>query len=224
MPHQGRSMVASVQFHVQQWINLVLYNSIYQNQILLYLYRAFKFLFGLISSSTELSRICSAYSPLDRLWDTDDGHPVSALIHDKHGGTLAYTTASPSIVSVVAGRRGSVQMSVHSGTTTTSSTAGSPALTGGLGGGVTTDDNGSTTIVGGSDSARTSSDSSTAASLTTSDMEKQDDIRDGLRQRQKRRESSSPLFANNKTIKMDLRQAKTAAEMIYRIGMNSVRS
>ncbi|KAG0336166.1 hypothetical protein BG000_006859 [Podila horticola] len=188
MPQSGRSMLSSVQYHVQQWINLVLYNSIYQNVALLFLYRAFKFLYGLLDRSTELSRICDAHSPLDRLWDAE-GNPVSALVHDKTGGTLVYTTSIPSIVSVAAKRRGLVQQSVLS-TATTESAA---------------------TLV--SDNARTSTDSSTAAS-SSSDPEKYEESNGGLRQRQKKRGVSMCL--DNNHIKMDLRQSKTAADMVYR--------
>ncbi|KAG0023459.1 ELMO domain-containing protein 1 [Podila clonocystis] len=190
MPQPGRSMLSSVQYHVQQWINLVLYNSIYQNVALLFLYRAFKFLYGLLDRSTELSRICNAHSPLDRLWDAE-GNPVSALVHDKTGGTLAYTTASPSIVSVAAGRRGSVQHSVLSTATTAES---------------------ATTLVS-DNNARTSTDSSTAAS-SSSDPEKNEETNGGLRQRQKKRGASMSFDCN---IKMDLRQSKTAADMVYRV-------
>lgn len=187
-------MLSSVQYHVQQWINLVLYNSIYQNVALLFLYRAFKFLYGLLDRSTELSRICDAHSPLDRLWDAE-GNPVSALVHDKTGGTLVYTTSIPSIVSVAAKRRGLVQQSVLS-TATTESAA---------------------TLV--SDNARTSTDSSTAAS-SSSDPEKYEESNGGLRQRQKKRGVSMCL--DNNHIKMDLRQSKTAADMVYRVGKGTI--
>ncbi|KAG0198307.1 hypothetical protein BGX28_008260 [Mortierella sp. GBA30] len=94
--HYNRSLIASVKYHVQQWINLVLYNSIYQNLILLYLYRLFKLLYGLIDRSTELSRICGATlypTPLDSLWD-EEGNVTSSLVNDKQGGTIAYTNAA----------------------------------------------------------------------------------------------------------------------------------
>ncbi|KAG0087036.1 hypothetical protein BGZ93_011193 [Podila epicladia] len=193
MPQPGRSMLSSVQYHVQQWINLVLYNSIYQNVALLFLYRAFKFLYGFLDRSTELSRICDAHSPLDRLWDTE-GNPVSALVHDKYGGTLAYTTSSPSIVSVAAGRRGSVQHSLLSTATTAESVA--------------------TLVSDSNNSARTSTDSSSAAS-SPSDPEKNEEANGGLRRRQKKRGVSMSL--DNNDVKMDLRQSKTAADMVYRV-------
>ncbi|KAF9370913.1 hypothetical protein CPC16_003404 [Podila verticillata] len=191
MPQPGRTMLSSVQYHVQQWINLVLYNSIYQNVALLFLYRAFKFLYGLVDRSTELSRICNSHSPLDRLWDAE-GNPVSALVHDKTGGTLAYTTANPSIVSVAAGRRGSMQQSLLS-------MASESTL---VGSDINTNIN-----------ARTSTDSSTASS--SSDMEKQSDEAIGLRQRGKKRGASMSV---DSSIKMDLRQSKSAADMVYRVG------
>ncbi|KAF9026797.1 hypothetical protein BGZ52_005685 [Haplosporangium bisporale] len=190
MPQPGRTMLSSVQYHVQQWINLVLYNSIYQKVALLFLYRAFKFLYGLVDRSTELSRICNSHSPLDRLWDAE-GNPVSALVHDKTGGTLAYTTANPSIVSVAAGRRGSMQQSLLS-------MASESTL---VGSDINTNIN-----------ARTSTDSSTASS--SSDMEKQSDEAIGLRQRGKKRGASMSV---DSSIKMDLRQSKSAADMVYRV-------
>ncbi|KAG0336426.1 ELMO domain-containing protein 1 [Podila humilis] len=205
MPQPGRSMVASVQFHVQQWINLVLYNSIYQNAVLLCLYRAFKFIYGLFDCSTELSRICSAKTPLDRLWDAN-GNVVSALVLDKHGGTLAYTIASPSIVSVAAGRRGSVQQSILS----TASTLATE-----------NNQNGTMASTGthGSDSARTSTDSNTAVSSSDQEKHDQNGQQSGLKQRQRRGTSLLPSesISTSSSFKMDLRESKTAAEMVYRI-------
>ncbi|CAO3565022.1 unnamed protein product [Mortierella alpina] len=126
-----RTAFASITYHVQQWINLVLYNSIYQNLILLYLYRIFKFIYGLIGNSTELSRICGAtrYStPLDSLWD-ELGNVTSSLVTDKQSGTIAYTNAA--IVShghgqdSNAGARGRRRGSVANGLVT-SATAAAP--------------------------------------------------------------------------------------------------
>ncbi|KAF9899268.1 ELMO domain-containing protein 1, partial [Lobosporangium transversale] len=92
-PDNLNGALASVKYHVQQWINLVLYNSIYQNVIFLFLYRLFKFLYGLLTRSTELSRICGANdwkTPLDPLWD-HEGNVMSNLVNEKHLGTIAFT-------------------------------------------------------------------------------------------------------------------------------------
>ncbi|GJJ78553.1 ELMO domain-containing protein [Entomortierella parvispora] len=122
--HNPRTLLSSVKYHVQHWVNLVIYNSIYQNLFLLYLYRIFKFLYGLLDHSTELSRICGANpgasTPLDALWD-EDGNVASPLVLDRQGGTIAYScglvsrrlaaaaTARAKALSLAMGRRGSVQ-------------------------------------------------------------------------------------------------------------------
>ncbi|KAG0243778.1 hypothetical protein BGW41_001290 [Actinomortierella wolfii] len=85
-PMRQRSALASIRFHVQQWISLVLYNNIYQNAFLLYIYRFFKYLYGLYSHSTELSRICSAPNPMDSLL-------MSSGINSTTGGSAS---SSPS--------------------------------------------------------------------------------------------------------------------------------
>ncbi|KAF9581716.1 hypothetical protein BGW38_001165 [Lunasporangiospora selenospora] len=94
-PHTAqRTIITSVRFHVQQWVNLVLYNSIYQNLILLYLYRIFKLIYGFFDRSTELSRICASSSPLDQLIFLHDIPPSNEHASNSHHRSTVITGTS----------------------------------------------------------------------------------------------------------------------------------
>ncbi|KAF9540864.1 hypothetical protein EC957_003670 [Mortierella hygrophila] len=123
MPHHrhqtASTALAAIRRHVHQWVGLVLYNSIYQNILLLHIYRILKFIYGFFSRSTELSRICGASTsssspsspstPLDCLW-TPLGHPSSALVNNIHAGTIVYSNPSSNPpIPTGNGRRASVQ-------------------------------------------------------------------------------------------------------------------
>ncbi|KAF9954424.1 hypothetical protein BGZ72_004607 [Mortierella alpina] len=231
-PPSKRTAFASITYHVQQWINLVLYNSIYQNLILLYLYRLFKFIYGFIGHSTELSRICGAtrYStPLDSLWD-GLGNVTSSLVHDKQSGTIAYTNAA--IVShghaqdSNIGARGRRRGSVANGLVTTA-TAAAPRTS--------TDSASSTqsTLESGSDMEKHlfkgSAGSRTSSSATVVESEEyavSENKASQLKRRTKRRElstSSAGSHTSDTAAKpapaaalMDLRQSRSAAEMAER--------
>ncbi|KAF8982168.1 hypothetical protein BGZ46_001704 [Entomortierella lignicola] len=205
-PSSARSAFASVKYHVQQWVNLVLYNSIYQNIFLLHLYRIFKFIYGFFDRSTELSRICGAnnwYTPLDSLWDKE-GDVISSIVNEKHTGTIVYTNVALSHlhtnggngVAAVGGRRGSVQAG-PAATTTDKNLVDSPQST------LLPQDSGS-----GSDIL--------SATSSTSAVEEGHEL-SGLKHRKKGRASSVGNKSSTSHIHMDLRQARSAAGLIYRI-------
>ncbi|KAG0368435.1 hypothetical protein BGX24_002833 [Mortierella sp. AD032] len=214
--HQSASAaLASIRRHVHQWVGLVLYNSIYQNIFLLHIYRIFKFIYGFINRSTELSRICgasssSSFTPLDSLWNTL-GQPTSTLVNNIHAGTIVYSNPSSSSSSVTGnGRRASVQVL---GTAAASTSSPSPALNDLISAS-------SSTLAA---TARSSTESSASASSVQSSAldspsaatlvgEQQQE----LRQRKKRNDSTASSLAHTTAI-MDLRQSKAAAGMIYRI-------
>ncbi|KAG0255945.1 NIPA-like protein 3, partial [Linnemannia exigua] len=206
--HQSASSaLASVRRHVHQWVGLVLYNSIYQNILLLHIYRIFKFIYGFIDRSTELSRICgasssSSFTPLDSLWNSL-GQPTSTLVNNIHAGTIVYSNPSSSPSSAAGnGRRASVQVGGATGATASSSlpVPNDPASA-----------RSSTESSSSASSVQSSAlDSSSAATLA---VEQQPE----LRQRKKRHDSTASSLAHTTAI-MDLRQSKAAAGMIYRIG------
>ncbi|KAF9191545.1 hypothetical protein BGZ50_009312 [Haplosporangium sp. Z 11] len=230
-PPNKRSMITSVKYHVQQWINLVLYNSIYQNLILLYLYRTFKFIFGYLDQSTELSRICGAThypTPLDSLWD-ELGNPTSSLLNDKQGGTIAYTNAlTPATLAgngnTLGGgaRRGTIHVGTNSNRNSTESVHSSLSQESGqcsndsiLSTGTTISS--SATVVEKGELNEALSEIHTGSGNTHQ-----------LKHRKKRRESSGSSTSSISSRSshssstatapiMDLRQSKAAAEMVYRI-------
>ncbi|KAF9345302.1 hypothetical protein BGX26_003310, partial [Mortierella sp. AD094] len=208
-PSSVRSAIASVKYHVQQWINLVLYNSIYQNFFLLHLYHLFKFIYGFFDRSTELSRICGANNwrtPLDSLWDVD-GNVISSVVNDKHVGTIAYTNVALTQlhstggngVTVAGGRRGSVQ-------------AGPAATTAAA----------ERSSIDSSQSTQSSQDSGSdmleRRTTSTTVVEDSQEL-SGLKHRKKGGSSSSSTGTSNSGshIHMDLRQSRSAAGLIYRI-------
>ncbi|KAF9174746.1 ELMO domain-containing protein 1 [Mortierella sp. AD011] len=211
-PSSVRSAIASVKYHVQQWVNLVLYNSIYQNLFLLHLYRLFKFIYGFFDRSTELSRICGANNwrtPLDSLWD-ENGNVISSVVDDKHVGTIAYTNVALSQlqstggngVTIAAGRRGSMQAGpAATATTAERNSIDSPQST------RSSQDSGSDTL-----ERRTNPQGSTSVV-----EEGQEPL--GLKRRKRGGSSLSSTSTNSPGthIHMDLRQSRSAAGMIYRI-------
>ncbi|KAG0292453.1 hypothetical protein BGZ98_002568, partial [Dissophora globulifera] len=249
----NRTIITSVKYHVQQWINLVLYNSIYQNLVLLYLYRLFKFLYGFFDRTTELSRICGANNwptPLDPLWD-DEGHVTSTLVNDKHLGTIAYTTAATAVrvqlrtpigtpANGGGGRQSSIQHQAlaNSHTTDRNSTDSARSV-------LSSQDSGSDgekrTLVKGSssvlsrattaatvvDDGQELSSSSTSSSLQDngSSTGVGDRTREVLKHRKQRSVSTASTSSHTSSngsgtsgkIKMDLRQSRSAAGMVYRI-------
>ncbi|KAF9952731.1 hypothetical protein BGZ70_000498 [Mortierella alpina] len=238
-PSPKRTAFASITYHVQQWINLVLYNSIYQNLILLYLYRLFKFIYGLVGNSTELSRICGAtrYStPLDSLWD-EHGNVTSSLVTDKQIGTIAYTNAA--IVAhghaqdSNAGARGRRRGSVANSLVTTATAAAAAAVPR-----TSTDSVSSTqsTLESGSDVEKqhplkgspASGMSSCATVVESEEVVLSENKAGQLKRRTKRREHSTSSAGSHTSDAaaarpapaaplMDLRQSRSAAEMVYRI-------
>jgi len=260
-------LLASVKYHVQHWVNLVIYNSIYQNLFLLYLYRIFKFLYGLLDRSTELSRICGANpgssTPLDALWD-EEGNVSSPLVLDRQGGTIAYScglvsrrlaaaaTARAKALSLAMGRRGSVQ----AGTATAPSVNASPSRDSSDSSTFTGSDGEKQTLVGStrtSISPKCSEEASLGAELhqTNSHMDGHHHLPQQQQQQllthrrtasnssssnggSKKRESSTSSSGSNESfgtaasaggyagLKMDLRQARSAAGLIYRIGKRAL--
>ncbi|KAG0050022.1 hypothetical protein BGZ83_005185 [Gryganskiella cystojenkinii] len=273
-PHNPRTLLSSVKYHVQHWVNLVIYNSIYQNLFLLYLYRIFKFIYGFLDRSTELSRICGANvrssTPLDLLWD-EDGLPASPFVLDRQGGTIAYscglvsqrlaaaataranqalpsssaTRASAMGASPTGERRGNVQAGTAATNTRNSSDSNNSA---------TASDTEKRTLTGDSTSNSVLSDTTTAvdepASLTAESLEwshrrhhreeqEEEQILTHRRKTHKKRESSTSSSDSNgsnisttttttttsmnggqgqvRSVKMDLRQSRSAAGLIYRI-------
>ncbi|KAF9999038.1 ELMO domain-containing protein 1 [Entomortierella chlamydospora] len=215
-PSSVRSAIASVKYHVQQWVNLVLYNSIYQNLFLLHLYRLFKFIYGFFDRSTELSRICGANNwrtPLDSLWD-ENGNVISSVVDDKHVGTIAYTNVALSQlqstggngVTIAAGRHGSMQAGPAATAAATAiaerNSIDSPQST------RSSQDSGSDTL-----ERRTNPQGST--SVVEEGQEPS-----GLKRRKRGGSSLSSTSTNSlgTHIHMDLRQSRSAAGMIYRIG------
>ncbi|KAG0012103.1 hypothetical protein BGZ80_000206 [Entomortierella chlamydospora] len=214
-PSSVRSAIASVKYHVQQWVNLVLYNSIYQNLFLLHLYRLFKFIYGFFDRSTELSRICGANNwrtPLDSLWD-ENGNVISSVVDDKHVGTIAYTNVALSQlqstggngVTIAAGRHGSTQAGPAATAAATAiaerNSIDSPQST------RSSQDSGSDTL-----ERRTNPQGST--SVVEEGQEPS-----GLKRRKRGGSSLSSTSTNSlgTHIHMDLRQSRSAAGMIYRI-------
>ncbi|KAF9120703.1 hypothetical protein BGW39_011176 [Mortierella sp. 14UC] len=211
--HQSASAaLASIRRHVHQWVGLVLYNSIYQNILLLHIYRIFKFVYGFFDCSTELSRICGAsasFTPLDSLWNSL-GQPTSSLVNNTHAGTIVYSNPSCSSSSTVGnGRRASVQVGATAAAAAPSSSASaqndlvstSSTLTAARS---------STESSASASSAQSSTLDSAAATMVTEQQQPQQE----LRQRKKRHDSTSSA---SHTAIMDLRQSKAAAGMIYRI-------
>ncbi|KAG0284530.1 hypothetical protein BGZ96_011113 [Linnemannia gamsii] len=227
--HQSASAaLASIRRHVHQWVGLVLYNSIYQNILLLHIYRILKFIYGFFSRSTELSRICGASSPstpLDPLW-TPLGHPSSALVNNTHAGTIVYSNPSsnPSNPSA-SGRRASVQAgsAVSSSSTPTPSSSSTLIDPASIAAASTSASSHLTarSSTESTESSISSSVQSTVASVVETPSEdsfgahKQQQQQQEVRQRKKRHDSNS---ASSHTAIMDLRQSKAAAGMIYRIG------
>ncbi|KAF9134889.1 hypothetical protein BG015_003361, partial [Linnemannia schmuckeri] len=228
--HQTASAaLAAVRRHVHQWIGLVLYNSIYQNILLLHIYRIIKFIYGFFSRSTELSRICGASAsssspssspstPLDCLW-TPLGHPTSALVNNIHAGTIVYSNPSSNLsIPVGNGRRASVQTGPASATissTPSFSTLIDPASFASA--------SASSTLTARLSTESTDSSVSSAQSVPLviealgedpSGVHKQQQQQQEVRQRKKRHDSTS---SSSHTTIMDLRQSKAAAGMIYRI-------
>ncbi|KAG0356358.1 ELMO/CED-12 family-domain-containing protein [Gamsiella multidivaricata] len=246
-PSSKRTAIASVKYHVQQWVNLVLDNSIYQNLVLLYLYRVFKFIYGLFNKSTELSRICGANNwptPLDALWD-DDGNVTSSLVNEKNLGTIAYSSAATAVHLHVRshtglgpagwGRRGSMQ----SGQNTASSAAAVTGTTAARRTIRTSDDSERSTqsfhdsgtdveernlvhssgLFMPSSVTTTVEDSQELSSSSTTSLV--DDHATELRHRKKRSVSMASSISSSNSLadrtKMDLRQSRAAAGMVYRI-------
>ncbi|KAF9111417.1 hypothetical protein BGX27_004962 [Mortierella sp. AM989] len=217
-PTSRRSAIASVKYHVQQWVNLVLYNSIYQNIFLLHLYRLFKFIYGFFDRSTELSRICGANNwrtPLDSLWD-QEGNVMYDIVNEKHVGTIVYTNVGhPHLHSIggngvaAGGRRGSVQ-SEPAATTTTTTAAGKNS----------TDSPLSTQLS--QDSGANPQGSTSFLSATSSNTvveENHEDSSSLLSELKHRKKGASPSAVNSNIshVHMDLRQSRSAAGLIYRI-------
>ncbi|KAF9354784.1 hypothetical protein BGX34_010826 [Mortierella sp. NVP85] len=230
-PAPKRSAITSVKYHVQQWINLVLYNSIYQNLVLLYLYRLFKCVYGFFDRSTELSRICGANdwsTPLDSLWD-EDGNVTSNLVNEKHLGTIAYTSAPTAVHAHLRANGGAGTGRGRRTSILVPPTAAAPAARSSTDSNQSSQDSGSENERRGllqrpgavptsaddsqefsSSSTSVSEDGPTAAPTTT-----------GLKHRKNRSVSTASTLSDRSNggggIKMDLRQSRTAAGMVYRI-------
>ncbi|KAF9917587.1 hypothetical protein FBU30_000678, partial [Linnemannia zychae] len=219
--HQSTSAaLASIRRHVHQWVGLVLYNSIYQNILLLHIYRLFKFIYGFIDRSTELSRICGAVStPLDCLWNTL-GLPVSSLVNNANAGTIVYSNPSNSTGNA---RRSSIQTGLVASTVVSSTVTPSGTMmdSGSVASASTLVPRSSTDSSSGSSVQSANGDLapsilSTASSVPTAAtaVEPLSEEQSGIpRQRKKRHDSTASTHAAI----MDLRQSKAAAGMIYRI-------
>ncbi|KAG0059546.1 hypothetical protein BGZ89_000316 [Linnemannia elongata] len=229
--HQTASAaLAAIRRHVHQWVGLVLYNSIYQNILLLHIYRILKFIYGFFSRSTELSRICGASTsfssspstsstPLDCLW-TPLGHPSSALVHNTHAGTIVYSNPSSNPpIPAGNGRRASVQTGSAATTAPSSSSSSTPADSASL---ASASASASSTLTARLSTESTDSSASSiqsvplvaeALSEDPSIIHKQQQQQE-VRQRKKRHDSTS---SSSHAAIMDLRQSKAAAGMIYRI-------
>ncbi|KAG0260240.1 hypothetical protein DFQ27_003639 [Actinomortierella ambigua] len=194
-----RSALASIRFHVQQWISLVLYNNIYQNAFLLFIYRIFKFLYGLYSHSTELSRICATPNPIDGLVMTSSFRAAGGS-----GGSSSSTTSTPST---------SQENLLGSSSSLPPPPAYHEIVGGGSGGGGTAE--------AGSQDSKESSNISTTATATTAAADPTAS-ETGIRQRKARRESASSHSASSQhtaaaTLAMTRRQTRAIADLIYRI-------
>ncbi|KAF9122100.1 hypothetical protein BGX30_002206 [Mortierella sp. GBA39] len=233
MPHHrhqtASTALASIRRHVHQWVGLVLYNSIYQNIILLHIYRILKFIYGFFSRSTELSRICGASTssssspsspstPLDCLW-TPLGHPSSTLVNNIHAGTIVYSNPSSNPpIPAGNGRRASVQTGPAAASAPSASSSDPSFLA-----------SASSTLTARLSTESTESTDSSVSSIQSSPLvaeaigedpsgiHKQQQQQE-VRQRKKRHDSTS---SSSHTAIMDLRQSKAAAGMIYRIGNGS---
>ncbi|KAF9082017.1 hypothetical protein BGX23_000193 [Mortierella sp. AD031] len=234
MPPRHRNAsaaIAAIRRHVHQWVGLVLYNSIYQNIVLLHIYRILKFIYGFLNRSTELSRICGATSsstPLDCLWDAL-GQPTSAFVSNAHAGTIVYTNPAQSATGNA--RRASIQVGAaaasSSSTLVASIDLGSAASASGLTARSSTDSTASSvqsvTLDSGSPSVLSAASSATSAATAVdvvgeelSGSHRQLEVR----QRKKRHDSTS---SPSHVARMDLRQSKAAAGMIYRIELTAER-
>ncbi|KAF9431856.1 hypothetical protein BGZ76_011616 [Entomortierella beljakovae] len=165
------------------------------------------------NGSTELSRICGVNNwrtALDSLWD-EQGNVIDSIVNEKQVGTIVYTTfANPNLhfplIEVNGGRRGSVQVGL-SATTTTS---------GASGGSIESQDSGSDMTTTTTATEKRGSMISTTSSSTA--VESGNGHSSELKHRKKGGGGgvgSSHPAANY--IHLDLRQARSAAGLIYRI-------